>query len=320
MKHVALIFAASLALCAAAAGQSRDRWIELIGGRDQGWLGVSVQDVTKNLAEKKGLKVSSGAYVTDVSEDSPAEAAGILEGDVIVKFGDRGIDDRDELVRAVRRSRPGDEVAVVVDRKGQSKTLTAKLDELETPRAFSLTVPDIPAVAPAHPRAPGMTFFRSGERLGMELQTLGRQLAEFLEVPGNRGVLVSAVAKKGAAATAGVKAGDVIVKVNRSSVRDVDDVLDEIRDAEEAAVPFEVIRKGKPVTVTIDVGGEEDLSGIYDDARREHRDALRKLKEDRGMREEILRDLKESLREMKRDLQEGALELKQVLREHLHES
>ena len=72
---------------------------------ERGHLGVSVEDVTPKLKERKHLSVDEGAYVKDVVEDSPAEKAGVQEGDVIVKLNDRTIEDSDDLIRAVGRSK-----------------------------------------------------------------------------------------------------------------------------------------------------------------------------------------------------------------------
>lgn len=316
---IAALTALSLAPGAVIRAQSHAMVYTLPGTSGRGWLGVSVQDVSKKLAESRKLKAASGAYVSGVSEGSPAEKAGILEGDVIVEFDGRRIDDRDELVRAVRRAEPGEAVAVVVDRKGAKKTLTATLDAAPTPEAMTLTVPDIPAIAPRGPHPFGMTFYRSGERLGMEMQSLGKQLGEFLGVPGNRGVLVSSVDRDGAAGMAGLKAGDVIVRVNQNSVRDVDDIMIEIREAGRDTLPFEVVRKGKAVTLTVDVGGErDDTSELFNGRRRlEWRmfDELRGLKdlEDRGHEDlfdgDAARELRETIRDLKREVERGARSL-----------
>ena len=327
MKRYFALIAAVLAalalssiLVAAADGQTAGKVYAIPGDLNRGWLGVSVQDVTKSLAESKKLKASAGAYVSDVVEDSPAEKAGLLKGDVIVKFNGGSVGDRDDLITAVRRTDPGDTVTLVVDRKGEKKTLSATLDEPAAPRAYVLKVPDVPAVAPFPLHPPGWSFFMGGPRLGMEMQTLGKQLAEFLEVPGNRGVLIGAVEKKGAAADAGLKAGDVIVRVNRNAVRDVDDVLEEVGDADRDTVAFEVVRKGKPLTFAVPVAGErEKTSGLdwlrregyhYQPGREGYLDALEELRENDVVREDLGRELRESIRELKRNLKEGARELK----------
>ena len=284
------------------------------------WLGVSVQDVTKKLVESKKLKATSGAYVSEVLEDSPAEKAGVLEGDVITRIDGRIIDDRDDLVSSIRRADPGDEVKVVVDRKGESKTLTATIEEAETPRAM-MTIPDVPSVAKVHPMPFGSSFFVSGSRLGMELQTLGKQLAEYFDIPGNRGVLVSSVDKKGAAARAGVKAGDVIVRVNRNSVRDIGDVMDEVHEAEADSIPFEVMRKGKSMTFTIETsGGDDDLSYHRHHPLDGVLEEIRAAQGEDFDREEFSRELREAIRELQRSLREGAMDLRRELNRSFRES
>ena len=323
MNRIVIFLIMSVLVCAGAVGQSSRSLFHLYpyGEGERGRLGVSVRDVSKKLADKMKLKAASGAYVSDVEGESPAEEAGILEGDVIVKFGTKEIGDSDDLIRAVRKSEPGEEVTIVVNRGGDSKTLKATLDEIETPRAFSFTLPrapGLPDVAPTHPGTFGMGFFRSGEHLGMEMQDLGKQLAEYFEVPGNRGVLVASVAKTGSAGKGGLKAGDVIVRVNKNTVRDVDDVLEEIRDAGAGVVPFEVLRRGKPLTLSVEIGeAEDDVSLYFDAGSRMHRDALRALQESVPRRHDMLHGLKERLMELKRDLKENARELKESLREEL---
>jgi len=324
MNRITILLAVSVLVCAAAVGQSSRSVFTFDSGGERGWLGVSVEDVTKKLADREKLNSASGAYVSDVVEESPAEEAGIREGDVIVKFGAKEIGDSDDLIRAVRKSDPGEEVAIVVDRAGVSKTVKAKLDEMESPRSYAFTVPPMPNIAPTHPGGFGMTFHRTGERLGMDMQDLGKQLAAYFEVPGNRGVLVTSVSKKGSAAEAGMKAGDVIVRVNRNTVRDVDDLLEEIRDADADSIPFEVIRKGKTVTMTIGVVREDETSSLYYDmddmgrrGHRAYRDAMRAHAGEIAFGKEKLHGLKESLMELKEELRENAMELKEKLCEEL---
>jgi serine protease Do len=98
-------------------------------GRAAAFLGVSTQNVTPAAARELDLKVQSGAYVAKVTADTPAKAAGIQEGDVIVEIGGKTIEDSADVQTAVREHRPGDKVTVVVDRKGDKKTFEATLTE-----------------------------------------------------------------------------------------------------------------------------------------------------------------------------------------------
>jgi S1-C subfamily serine protease len=318
MNRIAILTLASVLALAAAAGQTARSLYSFHAGDDRGWLGVSVQDVTKKLAEREGLKAAAGAYVSDVVAGSPAEDAGILVGDVIVRLGSREIDDADDLVAAVRKSDPGEEVTVVVERGGDTKTLKAVLDEAETPRAFTLTIPRVPG-RPLERLAPfAGGFYRSDEALGLRMQDMGRQLAEYFEVPGNRGVLVTSVSKKSSADRAGLRAGDVIVRVNGAAVRDVDDVVEELRDAEEGTVPFDVLRKGKALTLQVEAGNDPGETSFYDErVRDEIREALRSARRGAFEHKGWMRELKEGLRELERELRENARELREDIRDAL---
>ena len=102
---------------------------DLRAGRKAAFLGVSTQNVTPALARELELEVDSGAYVTQVTADTPAERVGIEEGDVIVQIGDDEIATSADVLTAVRSHRPGDEVTVIVDRDGERITLTPTLQE-----------------------------------------------------------------------------------------------------------------------------------------------------------------------------------------------
>ncbi|MCJ7438185.1 MAG: trypsin-like peptidase domain-containing protein, partial [Acidimicrobiia bacterium] len=98
-------------------------------GRAATFLGVSTRNVTPAAARELDLKVDAGAYVAKVTAGTPAKDAGIQEGDVIVEIGGKTIEDSGDVQTAVREHRPGDKVTVVVDRKGERKTLDATLTE-----------------------------------------------------------------------------------------------------------------------------------------------------------------------------------------------
>ncbi len=219
---------------------------------NQGWLGVSIQDMTSELAQKKGMKTKEGAYVTDVVEESPAEKAGLKENDVILKFDDRTVSDAEDLVRAVRRSEPESRVEVVVMRQDQRKTLTVQIGNRPKPdiHAFSF-------------RAPRAHIFSSSSMYGLSLMTLTKQLGEYFGAPRGRGVLVQEVDGESAAEKAGFKAGDVIVKVGDESVRRIDDIrwaLDEYDEGDR--VEFAVLRKGTQRTITLSKDASE-ISGLH---------------------------------------------------------
>jgi C-terminal processing protease CtpA/Prc len=167
----------------------------------------------------------------------------MLAADVIVRYGDRNIYDGDDLIKAVRRSEPEEKVAIEVDRAGTKKTFTVTLDIKE-----EFTPPPV-VVAPGHPFE--FDFQRPSQLQGLSLQKLGKQLAEYFETPGKRGVLVTSVKKNSPADSAGFRAGDVITTVNGVAVRDPGDFSEELREAGLSQVPVEVVRKGKVTKLSL---------------------------------------------------------------------
>ncbi|HUN65640.1 MAG TPA: PDZ domain-containing protein [Bacteroidota bacterium] len=230
-------------------------------GASHARLGVMIQDVTDRLKEKEKLPVASGAYITEVIDDGPADKAGLVEGDVIVKLGDRDISSADDLTRAVRRLKAGKDVTVGYYHNGEKKDVTVRPDRDRAPQAFSYSFGrQAPMMRmPSMPRTPGMFRITTDEETGgMALEELTRQLAEYFEVPGNRGLLVTEVRHGSDGEKAGVKAGDVVVKVNGTSVHTLEDFREEMSDARNHEAGLELVRKGKPMTVKIKVKEDGD--------------------------------------------------------------
>ncbi len=303
-----------------ASAQTFNKSIVIKDGKKQGWLGVELQDVTRRLKDKKDLSVSEGAYISNVIENSPAEEAGIKEGDVITKFDGNTIEDSDDLTKAVRKTKPKTEVKIEVARRSDHKTLTATIGRLKTPQAFSFNFD-----TPETPRSPmKWRSLTTNEMYGLELQSLNKQLGEYFEAPGGRGVLVAEVEKGSKAEKAGFKAGDVITKVNKNTIRDIDDLYEEFSDMEGKDVPCDVLRKGKTVTLSLHIEEEDDeddddysynmmVPHGHPEARMYH------MTFPRIDRESIDR-MKEELREFKGKLKEKMQELKETLRRELKRS
>ncbi len=220
-----------------------------------------------------GTKVEEGALVNEVERKSPADSAGIEEGDVIVEFDGRKIYDADDLSKSVGRAKPGTTVTVVVDRKGAAKTLKVTLGKNPSriSRPFSFSGPGGHVVT-----------FGKNQAIGADLHPLKEQLAEYFQVPDGKGVLVESVEKGSAADKAGLKAGDVVVKIGGERIKEMSDVWEALEDFDEGEkVDVEVIRKGssKKLTVEIVEGDEGDWYQFRTEPRiRELRDMDRDLK------------------------------------------
>lgn len=166
----------------------------------RGWLGVYIQQVTPELAQKFGLKEPHGALVADVIKDGPAAKAGIARGDIIVSFDGKKVSDSHALPRMVAATPVGKEVEVTVVRKGREKTFTVKIGELKE------------ETVAAGPKAPAKT------KLGMTLQELTPELAKQLGVEGKKGLVITEVRPGGPAAEAGLTRGDVILEAANQPV------------------------------------------------------------------------------------------------------
>ena len=218
--------------------------------KKQGWLGVGIQDVTPAFAREHELKIKEGAYINEIVDDSPADSAGLTEGDVIVEFNGKKIEAAEDLTKAVRETAPGTKAAVKINRGGESKIITVNTGKNKLRMPFGMEIPQAPRV---------IMKMLGGDIEGMELMELNKQLAEYFEAPGGKGVLVKGVEKEANAAKAGIKAGDVITKVGNETVKDIEDIRDAVSDIKEGdKVNVELLRKGKKTTVSLEISEESE--------------------------------------------------------------
>jgi serine protease Do len=281
--------------------------------KERGYLGISVDDVTPKLARRKNLKVEEGVYVQSVEEGSPAETAGIKEGDVIVEFDGKKISDNNDLISEVRKTKPGTEVSIAVNRDGDKKTVKATIDKSPREYSSSYSFPS-PPKAPRIHVAPRISIKRESAMYGLTLEELNRQLGEYFGAPNGRGVLVKNVKRSSDAEKAGFKAGDVIMKVGKDEVTDVDDIwssLDEYKKGEKAE--FEILRKGTKQKLSLAIEQRDDDLGLYRfDFDGDDDDVIIDLlpRERRSEFHRETENLKRNLEKMKEDLHDNMIELK----------
>ena len=264
--------AASLAAPAAwaQATTSRQRTAgRIIVQRDGGsYLGIGVVDVTSERAKALNLKEERGAEVSSVREDSPASKAGIKEGDVVLDYNGTAVQGTEQLTRLVRETPVGRQAKIVVWRNGASQTLTATIEEQKGTVLRSdggtVVLPNIRIPMPQI-EIPRFQLTYQNPILGIEGESLGsqEQLAEFFGV--KEGVLVKVVRKSSAAEKAGIKAGDVLTKVDDSKVTTTQEITRALRNLGSKKT-FTVIvvrnKKEMPLTVTMeDRGGAIRAAG-----------------------------------------------------------
>lgn len=202
----------------------------------RGWLGVSIQEVTPELAKSFGLKEKKGALVSSVFEGEPADKAGIKAGDVIIEFDGKEIHDYHELPRVVASTPPGKKVEVKVIRNGKEMTFHVVLGELKEEQQ-------------ARQREGRMA------RLGIMVRDITPDLAERMGLEDTEGVVVIRVLPGSPADRGGLRRGDVIKEVNRTPIRGTRDfyrAIDEVKKGD--VVLFRVLRGGTSLYVAVRAG------------------------------------------------------------------
>jgi serine protease Do len=200
----------------------------------RGWLGVTIQNITPELAQHFGIKETTGTLVSDVMKNSPAEKAGLKRGDLIVEFGGKKIDDATSLKNAAAQTPPGTAVKVKILRDGKEKTLTVTLGEF----------PEQVAAAMKHEY--------SNVLRGVNVQDLTPDVRSSMNIPDNvQGVIISNVEASGPA-SAVLQRGDVIQEINRHAIRNRQDYQTAVSKVKpDDSVLLLVYRRGGSIYVTL---------------------------------------------------------------------
>jgi serine protease Do len=201
--------------------------LEKFGETRRGWLGVRIQNVDENIAESLNLGPIHGALVAGTDDKGPAKAAGLLTGDVIVKFDGIDIKESRDLPKVVASAPVGKDVNVVVVRQGKEVIKTVKLGRLDEgeKQLASLETKN---------SEPEKTLPKSAvaKAMGMEFSALNADVRKKFSIGTGvaSGVVVSDVDPSSPAAEKNVQAGDVIVEINQDPVKDPADVAAKIKD------------------------------------------------------------------------------------------
>ena len=203
----------------------------------RGWLGVIIQEVNRDLAESFGLEKPAGALIAKVLPGSPAEEAGLQEGDVILKFESDEVNLSSDLPHFVGRVKPGETARVEIVRSGKKKTIGVEIGLLPNQ--------DVIARVQQQP-VPG-----SDNPLNLDVAELDTERAKQLQVIS--GVIVKSV-KQGPGADAGLMAGDVITMLNGekvTSVRSFNAISASLQAGK--AVPMRIVRRGSPMFIPVKI-------------------------------------------------------------------
>ncbi len=172
----------------------------------RGWLGVAIQDVNEDLAKSFGLDEAHGILISEVQQDSPAEEAGLQQGDVIIKLDDIVLMDVNNLRNRVAMLIPDTKAEIEIIRDGKNKVVSVTIGEQPSDFGNISKTPDGKA---------------SLDEFGLALQDLTPELAEKLGYQEKQGVLISDVEPDNVAAKSGLKPGQLIEEVNKERVRNL---------------------------------------------------------------------------------------------------
>lgn len=231
-------------------------------GGAQSFIGVNIQEIDSERAKALKLREEAGVEVTRVEPDGPAEKAGIKPGDVVTHFNGQRLEGIDQFKRMVTETPVGRDVKLDVIRNGATQTVTVKIAARRVMKMpmleggpFAMTPMPLEQMNIQIPDMPRSHMTWRSSMLGVEAESLDGQLAQYFGV--KEGVLVRSVSKNSAAEKAGIKAGDVIVKVEDGSVATPADMSSRLRGLRGKTASFVVVRDRKDMTLSVAIGDED---------------------------------------------------------------
>jgi len=293
MKHIYIAgFTLLACACIPVSAQQRTTKVYRFNGRpviadfeaaSRSYLGVGINDLSSDRAQALKLKDDRGVEITSVDQDAPAGKAGLKQNDVIVAFNGTPVESAEQFKRLMRETPPGRTVSFDLIRNGQPQNIKVQLADRKKLESsmwphesgdFALAMPAVPPMPPvpampAFPRMWDQTIVRTRSNSGATVESLSPQLGDYFGVKNGEGLLVRSVQKGSAADSAGIRAGDVIVRVGDQKISDNSDWSEALRNAKEGKVSVVVVRDKKEQTLTMTVPsrrGAESSALIPDDS------------------------------------------------------
>ena len=188
------------------------------GEVSRGWIGVSVQDLTPELSESLHLEKVRGAFVSDVVINGPADRAGVLPTDVIIRFDEQDVDDMKSLPKIVSRTPIGKNVKILVWRHGKIRSLNIAIEKAREEEAKNDLKRFDPKLSEKKPTA------KTAQILGMNLSENKNSIVD-------GGLVINDINSKSEAYDKGIMIGDIILSINQSSVNSVDYFQELVKDS-----------------------------------------------------------------------------------------
>ena len=268
--------------------QRIERQLRIFTNDGGSYLGVQLQEVTKENFGKYGLKDVRGAAIEKVSDNSPARQAGFQDGDVIVKFDGEEISSVRKLQRVIGEVAPDHQAKVTVLRGGSERDLNVTMGKRPAPtfqngnltaEAFRLPgIPEFPSNTMPRVTIPGnqnFEFFRtqpdgqggdnmvwnffSGRRIGVTSTGLTKQLGDYFGVADGKGILINNVSENSPAAKAGLKAGDVIVEADGQAISSPAELTRSLGNKDKKTVNLTILRNKIRQNMTVEPEESKDV-------------------------------------------------------------
>ena len=238
-------------------------------GENASYLGIDSSDITADRVAPLKLKEERGVEVMMVDQDAPAGKAGLKEHDVILEFNGIRVEGVEHLRRLIHEIPPGRTVSLGISRDGQPMTIKAQLADRAKAVAMarpavrpSIVMPDIEV--PEMPEININTSMPGYSRAGAVVENLTPQLGDFFGARNGKGVLVRSVEKGTPAEAAGLKAGDIIVRVEKDRIDDRGDWKMALRGYAGSKVTLGVIRDKREQNLTITLPGRKSSDSSFD--------------------------------------------------------
>jgi serine protease Do len=240
-----------------------------------GWLGVEIGEVSAEKAKDLKLAEARGVEVIDVEPDGPAAKAGLKEHDVITRYDGQVVEGTVQFRRLVRETPSGRNISLAISRNGSTQDITVELGDRSSfyekkmkgkmrdfGNAYALAEPNFDFHFDT-PQVFGEMDGR-GPVLGISAEDLSGQLGTYFGAPNGTGILVREVRSGTAAEKAGLKAGDVIVKVNGSPVGSLSELRQQLRDkSDEKTVSLGILRRGSEMNVPVTIEKPKPMESTH---------------------------------------------------------
>jgi len=239
-------------ICAALSSAQAPRTV-VAGGS---YIGVMMQEIDSERAKTLKLHQEGGVEITVVEQDSPAEKAGLKVGDVVLKYNGQRVEGMQQFARMVHETPAGRDVKIDISRAGAAQSVTVRVAQRKVQHMELGEVPAMPERLDIHiPDLPrGFMALRSSV-LGVEAESIDGQLAQYFGV--KDGVLVRSVLKGSSAEKAGIRAGDVIVRIDDARVATPADISGRLRALHGKSAPVVLVRDHKELTITVTISDDD---------------------------------------------------------------